>query len=276
MYIQFTDKELFTQLQCATLTKVKMGSHLYGCATENSDVDYLCIYAEGRHNLNSFAWEHHALQYKSDRFDYNFTTLQKFIRNLINGDSPHNYEVLFSEEFITSELSWLLEYREHFVNYNLIRAYLGLVKRDMKDFAKELHGIDKNLVTSEGYKKLSHAKRGFDTAVSMMVGNRYEFHVNGNSESVDYIKQIKLGQIDFSDVRRIQKWIDHNMELVRGQLNDMLNKRSINKIMNPEIAKKLDNEIMSFCESEVYKCKQTDYIDYKLYPYTAIENGVSY
>jgi len=276
MYIQFNDIELQKTLQNASIATVKMGSHLYGCSTPSSDTDYLCIYVEGIKNANSFVWEHHPFQFKTDYADWNYTTLQKFIRNLINGDSPHNFEVLYSEEFATSDLSWLLKYRSHFSNYNLIRSYLGLVKRDMKDFNKELHGVDRSNITTLGYKKLAHAYRGLDTAINMMVNNPYQYHTKGESVVLERHKNMKTGNVTSNEIRHYRAWIENNLESVRNQLNDMLSSHTIHKIMSPEIAKELDDELMNFCQSIVYKSKEVDYIDYRLIPYSAIENGVSY
>ena len=276
MYIQFTDSVLFDNLKEATITTLKMGSHLYGTQTESSDTDYLCIYIDGYSNYNSFLWEHHPLQYKTSDADWNFTTLQKFIRNLINGDSPHNYEVLFSEEILNSDLSWLLEYRSHFAGYNLIRSYLGLVKRDMKDFNKELHGVDRSKITELGYKKLAHAYRGLDTAIALMVGSPYQYYKGGDSEKLSYYKALKTGDVSYDEVKTAKTWIDNNLELVREQLNDMLNRKDIAKIMRTNIAQELDEALMDFCRNYTNEHGQGYYINYGTIPYNAMENGVTY
>ena len=96
MNIHFEDKDLFEQLKRESLVKVKVGSHLYGMETDESDVDYLYIYLKPENMKDSFIWEHHQLQYKEDGVDHNFVDLHTFIRNILTGDSTINFEVLHS------------------------------------------------------------------------------------------------------------------------------------------------------------------------------------
>ena len=261
MYIQFESESLFDALMDATILKIRMGSHLYGCDTESSDTDYLCIYREGLENQSSFMWEHHGYQCKKDGIDYNFTSIQSFIRNLINGDSPHHFEVLYSEELESSSLlKWLIDYREDFMNYNLIRAYLGLAKRDLKDY----HKFGKN--SPEGLKKAFHFMRGVKAA-EMLSHKKYS---NDNTS----IKYIKLGESEYLD-NLIKLNIDC-MEMLRSLLNLSLSSKTIHRYMNPKVLRAIDFELMSMCATDSYRSKQPNFINYKDLPYNALENGVIY
>jgi len=268
MYIQFTDEGLYEALSDSTIVKIKMGSHLYGCDTESSDLDYLCIYREGISNESSYLWEHHPYQYKKNGIDYNFTSLQCFIRNLINGDSPHNFEVLYSKELMSDgTISWLSKYKEHFMNYNLIRSYLGLAKRDIKDYNHETFNGTKEC-TPYAFKKAFNVLRGVEVA-KMLMNGKY------NNDFIS-LKSIKMGVVpDSQYVHDLVAVNANSMEFLRDLLNDRLKNGSIKKIIDPVVAKKLDDELMSTCTSNRYKWRQLLYIDYLGIPYNAMESGVN-
>lgn len=157
MNIHFKDENLYHSLIKNTCTQFKVGAHIYALENENSDIDFLNIYFENNQNRNSFLWEHHQLQFKKHNIDNNFTTLQGFIRNILVGDATINIEVLFSEQMRDSSLNWLWEMRYSFINYNIIRSYLGMAKRDLKDWRKDtFNGVKSSLKTN---KKLTHFLR---------------------------------------------------------------------------------------------------------------------
>ncbi|RLC45136.1 MAG: hypothetical protein DRH57_08595, partial [Candidatus Cloacimonadota bacterium] len=81
MNIHFTDNKLYTDLCSQSVAAIKVGSHMYGLNNINSDVDWLTIYIQPAANRSSFMWEHHQLQYKKEKVDYNFSDLQTFVRN---------------------------------------------------------------------------------------------------------------------------------------------------------------------------------------------------
>ncbi len=261
MYIQFESESLFEALMDATILKIRMGSHLYGCDTETSDTDYLCIYREGLENQSSFMWEHHGYQCKKEGVDYNFISIQSFIRNLINGDSPHHFEVLYSNEFeSSSSLKWLVNYRNDFMNYNLIRAYLGFAKRDLKDY----HRLGKD--SPDGWKKAFHFMRGV-SAAEMLCRKKY---TNDNTS----IKYIKLGESEYLD--KLIKADTDSMEMLRILLNLSLSSKTIHRYMNPKALRAIDFELMSMCAKESYRSKQPTFINYIDLPYNALEHGVIY
>lgn len=158
MNIHFTDKELFEKLKNATLAKVVVGSHMYG--TQNifgdntSDIDYLHIYATSTNELNTVFNTHHQLQYKEDGIDYNFVSLHTFIKNILNGDSTINFEVVQSDQLENTHLEWLIKYRKDFITYTMIKSYNGFCKRDLKHFHKAKTEYERS-------KRFGHIIRGF-------------------------------------------------------------------------------------------------------------------
>ena len=145
-----------------SIGKFTIGSKLYGLNDENSDDDFLTILYPFFNKQNSPFDNHHQFQYKdiNNNIDYNFVDIVTFIKNLLSGDSPINYELLYSEEFKQSELGWLSEYTPYFKTYTIIRSYLGMCDRDLRHFKKRI-GRDK-------VSGMLHIMRGFKAAKSIL------------------------------------------------------------------------------------------------------------
>lgn len=189
MNIHFTDEKLFTDLNTQSVGAVKVGSHMYGLDNENSDVDWLTIYIQPVANRTSFLWEHHQLQFKKNNIDYNYTDIQTFIRNTLNGDSTINFEVLWSEDLKKTKLGWLPNYKQHFINYNIIHGYLGLAARDLKYWNRDTNKGKKH--TAETHKKLSHFVRGVIFA-KMLINGYFK---------LDLSEHTTFSQWDFGQVK---------------------------------------------------------------------------
>lgn len=283
MNIHFTDKNLFENLILNSVVEVQVGSHLYNLNNTNSDIDNLYIYIEDNANRNSFMWEHHQLQYKgigvnNISIDYNFTSLQGFIRNTLSGDATINYEVLFSDELRDSKLNWLWERKHDFRNYNIIKSYLGLAKRDHKYWSKDTNNGKKH--TLETHKKLSHFIRGvifaknlFDRNFSLDLSKTTTFEACGYND-YDLVHRIKHGTLDYSFEATVKFfWI--LMEDTRRDLNLMLNDRNIVSFMDIDKLKELDNLTMDFI-ADYIQYGDVDYLDYGNLFYETMENGLNY
>jgi len=272
MNIHFKNKELFNDLNENTVLKCKVGSHLYGLNDENSDNDFLSIYLEN--DRSSFLWEHHQLQFKEDKIDYNFSSLQMFIRNTLTGDATINFEVLWSEEIKDSELSWLTDFKHDFVNYNIIKSYLGLAKRDLKYWRKETSNASKFNASSN--KKLSHFVRGLIFAKMLLednftldLENRKTFD-NGFKNDKDFLIAIKKG--DYFGVKLLAQTLETTMNEMRTELNSRLEKREIRTYMNTTKLELLDITMKKFIKSK----KDLSELDYGNIFYDVLENGISY
>lgn len=256
MNIHFKDKKLLKQLESNTISTFIVGSKLYGSDNENSDIDTLSIYLD---NIPSFMWEHHQLQFKEEDKDLNFTTLQTFIRNILTGDATINLEVLFSRQIEGSVLSFLYNFRKEFINYNIIKSYLGMAKRDMVLYKK-----------NKSPKKLGHIFRGICFAKQLMMGdldvemNTYTYDVN--IKDIDILKSILDGKND--DL--LADLID-DMNKLRIELNETLTRKRIHRYMNPDILKEIDLEV-----KKLYSYSEVLEIDYGDLFYDVLENGVKY
>jgi predicted nucleotidyltransferase len=222
MNIHFTNKELFDDLQSRTFLKVEIGSSLYGLNNSSSDLDYLYIYQESQEELLSLNWTHHQFQFKENNIDHNFTGLRNFIRNILTGDSTINFEVLYSDEIKDSSLNWLLKYK--FDNYNIIKSYLGLAKRDIKYLRYNTSGF--NHFSAQDYKKATHFLRGVEFAKRLL---NKEFHLDSS-----HLILIKSGNEDNLKNILLEKEIEMNS--LRLKLNELLNNNQIIKYSNELIS----------------------------------------
>lgn len=258
------NKSQFEELKKGTLLTIKMGSSMYGCEIDTSDVDYIHIFAHNSHWENSFIWTHHNFQYKEDKVDHIFVSLKDFVRNLIKGDSTINYECLFSKEMEKSkELSFLFDFRNYFNNYSLVRAYLGLVKRDLKIF-------------SQGYdsKKLYHSVRGLASA-QMALNNNYSNNLSKNPELFKKIMNIRKNVYSKLKMIEIMKQTSSECAELRDKVTKDFQDKKMNRLMNVDKMKELDEIIIRVCDSNWYKSKmnhnfRADEV------YDIIENDISY
>jgi len=283
MNIHFRDKNLFDNLIVNSVVEVKVGSHLYNLNNTNSDIDNLYIYIEDSSNRNSFMWEHHQLQYKGfgvDNIptDYNFTSLQGFIRNTLTGDATINFEVLYSNELRDSKLKWLWELRHNFRNYNIIKSYLGLAKRDLKYWRKDTNNGKKNTIETD--KKLSHFIRGVIFAKNLL-DDKFSLDLN---ESITFndckyndfelVDRLKNGSLDYS-FNMLINYFENLMNETRNKLNDLHNNRTINLFMVENKLAELDQITKEFIEH--YGIDNTiEYLDYGNLFYKTMENGLTY
>lgn len=276
MNIHFNNKKLFASLNAQTIAKIKVGSHMYGLNNTSSDEDFLSIYSEPKSNRNSFMWEHHQLQYKENNVDYNFTNLQTFIRNALTGDATINFEVLFSDGLIQTDLQWLYSFRNHFINYNIIKSYLGLAKRDLKYWKKDTSNMRNH--TSETNKKLSHFVRGIIFANMLIKGSFTMDLINTktyskfNYSDLELLDRIKHGTLDYS-FNMIVDFFEKQMHFLRVENNTNLENKKIPLYMDTKILKQLDNEVINFTNKFRDKVDKVDYGE--LY-YDALENGLHY
>lgn len=236
------DKKTFLSLRQATLVSIKMGSSMYGLSNSESDVDFLHIIATPTGWNNSLVWTHHNLQYKETGVDHVFTTLQNFIRNILKGDSTINYECLYSAEIKESPLNFIADYRLEFKNYSLLRSYLGLVRRDLKLFSQ-----------SYDSKKLFHALRGLWT-VKQVIKDSYSNDIKSvDLEFYNYLYSLKNKQItDRKILIAKMKETQTETDGLRSDLTKKLENKTLDRIMNPENMKKLDDKFKEFCLTQDY------------------------
>jgi len=262
MNIHITDKELFNKLKDATIAKVLIGSHMYGTNNKYSDTDYLNIYATSTNELNSFVQVNHQLQYKEDEIDYNFVSLHSFIKNIINGDSSINFEVVHSNSLIGTDLEWLYEYRNVFNTYTVIRNYLGLCRRDIKYFHKCETDIEK-------IKKLRHIIRGYIYS-RCLIDNVFDFEACNRC-----LLEVEINVKDKFQLRKYESLISD----LRIELTEKFNNKTLGlpQHINVEFGNKLNNRLLKYCVSENFKNKQKLLKDFDMNIFiNSLENWVEY
>lgn len=269
MNIHFTDKKLLDSLNEATVATIKVGSHMYNLDNADSDNDYLNIYFD---ESNSFMWEHHQLQYKDENTDRNFTTLQGFIRNAMTGDATINIEVIFSEELKNSNLNFLYKHRYSFINYNIIKSYLGLAKRDLKYYKKDTSNLRNH--TKETNKKLSHFVRGIIFAKMLLSGYFVVDMEDTNTfgdfvPDLDLLTRIKDGTTEAMNAELVH-YFENAMNELRIELNHKLETGQISRFMDPVKMKALDKEVKN--QGLIDEVN----IDYGDIFYEALEKGIQY
>ena len=142
------------------LEEFTFGSHLFGLNDENSDEDKFIIMAQSNSFANSFLWASNNIQFKTENEDKLYSTLQNFLVNIFNGEATYNFELIHDEQVKNSSLKFLYDMRQDFYSYNIIKAYIGLAKRDLK------YAIHNG-------KRFSHAIRGLVSAEMLLYHGMY-------------------------------------------------------------------------------------------------------
>lgn len=262
MNIHFTDSELFDKLKEATITKIKVGSHMYGTNNENSDTDYLYIYATSQNELLSPIKTHHQLQYKNNNVDYNFVSLHTFITNVLNGDSTINFETIQSGQLIGTDLEFLYHLKDRFITYTVIRSYLGLCRRDIKHFHKCKTDYEKS-------KKLKHIIRGYIYARDML-HNQWNFEL-ANIE-------LKSIGIDITTNKQLRQY-ESEISNLRNELNDRFNNKTLGLAQHMDVDSSilLSKFMIKYCSSNRFKSLQKHLSNFDLSMFcNAFENWVEY
>lgn len=265
MNIHIQDQELFKSLRQATLVEIEVGSALYGLKDTYSDTDLLCIYVPSVNKANSFLNLHHILQYKDEEHntDYIFEDIFSFVRNCLSGDSSVNFEALHTDTLQASDLSFLYQQRKAFYNYNIAKAYLGFGKRDRKFLLASLSH-------REQAKKLAHIYRSYLFCQSMVEGNLV---LKDDRLTAAYARYLHM---TFEEKVHEADMIGSAIETYRKEvLNMMLEKKQIPRFMDERRQQLLDQDLNTFCQSDVFKNKQSAFRDLTLF-YKANEQGIHY
>lgn len=200
------------------------------------------------------------MQYKGDNTDYNFVELRNFVRNILTGDSTINLEVLFSNQIDKyPKLNFLNDFKYDFINYNIIRSYLGQAKRDLKTFKSK-----------RNFKKLAHAFRGFIFAYQLFYEK--DLDIKMETRIFDITISDREYYLDILDGKKISK---NELKVLISDLRDEVNKafekRKLHKMMSVEKLKELDKYV-----KEIYNRSNFKTINYGNILYDVLENGIVY
>lgn len=231
------NKEEYNNIIVANHVKLPIGSVIYGLNDEHSDEDYLLIYQPFVHQINNPFMNHHQFQYKENNIDYNLVDYVTFIKNLVTGDSTINFELLWSDDFNNenNQINWLSEYKKDFITYNIINAYIGFAKRDMKYFNKRLTDIDRK-------RGLVHIKRCILFATELLYDNNLTLK---NEKLLEYKKDLTYFIITNNNMSDsvLFKYYKNKLELLKKELNLRLENKTINRFLNPEKQESIVNKL---------------------------------
>lgn len=133
-------------LQELSLFSCAIGSQLYGTAHETSDTDILYLYPESLDELQSPFFNHHQFQIKTTGVDHIFSSFRQFVRNLLQGDSTINIDVLMLTN-LCEEIPAFQSLKVEMTHcYPVLKCLLGMAKRDLK--------------SAQSLKKRQHVHRG--------------------------------------------------------------------------------------------------------------------
>jgi len=273
MNIHIQDNKLFTNLLDSTIFNIEMGSNLYGLKDENSDTDFLCIYAPPVNQISSFNKSIHQIQYKdvNHKVDYVFTDLYSFFWNLFNGDSTINFEVLHTEEYKKSEFGETFKYiTPQLRTYNVIVAYLGFANRDIKYFWKEQTTRDKIKKILHIYRGLYFAKqifydyKNFSLTKHNLSNERKRFEGYELEKELDNVFKQELDFL-YNEIKTFRQEV----------LNVALEKKEIIRFLSVEHQRQLDDALYHFSNKPMFLNKQKRFMDLDAY-YSINENELKY
>lgn len=221
---------MFTKDNHKIVLKIKGGSHLYGLATENSDLDYIGVFLNTPDELyglktcevieeNTVSKQDNGKNDK-DAIDCKYYSLAKFC-NLALGCNPTILEVLFVNPenivFCDTIGQHLLDNRHLFLSKKAYNSFLGYAISQKK----------KSFVKAENLKKLTEAYKVLNSieynklCKTMLYESKIDEHPDIVCSNIvntdDYPNYITIGDLHFSN----QKLID-----VKRKIEDRLNKAS--------------------------------------------------
>lgn len=209
MNIKIYKKEYEELLNKSTIfNKTVIGSRLYGTNKTTSDTDILIIY-EYDFKSDLYYPNYHQFQYDDvkNNIQYILVSKRQFFKNLFSGDSTINADVvMFNSKPLMSDNEILNTLR----TYNIIKAYIGFAKRDIKDY-----------LNKRGKNKMFHIQRGLYCADELM------------NERVPDVKTLStFVDIDVNHLKDKE-------ETLRARCNDMFNSGELtmyprNPIIEPE------------------------------------------
>lgn len=273
MYIQI-DERLRNELEVSVFATGLMGSHCHGLNDEQSDTDYIKLFYDPNY-ADTIHWDSYGFQYKTATSDENYQEIRSYIRNLIIGDSPADYEALMygfvsdSDDWKVIE-SWL---KLNIKSYSLMKSYLGYIKKDIKDARKIITSTSKCRAL---FNKMSHISRGISTVINLIHDRPYAFGTNTDSFEFKEAKSFKDGTNDEYEssafIADLLKSDEVLVESIRTNINMKLESNLIVRRMHPSKLKELDVLLAQFLS-----CYSISYpINYGDIRYQVIEKGLTF
>lgn len=192
------DDDLNTHLFSKVKYTLPFGSKIKGNANSESDDDLILIIPEYKSLIASPFFTRHCLQFKTENRDLIYSTESQFINNLVNGETVINHQILTLGYLKNTPLEFLEKIDMN--QFKLIRAYLGLMKRDLKDASSNIKN-DKIF-----NKKIKFYNEGVQYLNSIGI-EYFPFEVEELDKNIEYVKMhsIFLEDTRKSVIRKLEK-----------------------------------------------------------------------
>jgi len=259
MNLKINNTELFNTLKQYSIFQTVIGSNMYKLNDELSDIDNLYILLPNSNIFRNF----HQLQFKINHEDHLFVFLDSFILNTLNGDSTINFEVIQSLN-LDSVLNWFRDNKTKLFNYSVIKSYLGMAKRDIKYFNKEVGLRNKQ-------RKLIHIYRGLLFAENIFNG-LFTVELNKDKKVLKY--KTFTSDIEFNNELEL---LGTEIQYFRNFINFQLDKKLINFYLPVSLQKEISTEYNNIVNSLSSKILPTSIFDTLMeYYYDSNESGIVY
>lgn len=209
MNIKITKKEFESFINNEViLYKGIIGSRLYKTNKDDSDFDILIMY-EKEFKSDILYPNYHQFQYDDveNNTQYMLISKRHFFKNLFSGDATINADIIMFDSYpLTSKSDILNTVR----TYNIIKAYIGFAKRDIKDY-----------LNKRGKNKMFHIERGLYCAEELL---------NGRLPDINKLKE--FGNGDINELKEKE-------DILRKKCNEMFDNGELtmypkNSIIEPE------------------------------------------
>lgn len=231
------DEQQFNILRDRIIFSGQVGSPLYGFENEKSDKDVMHLYLMSPKELsfllgNTF----YQLQYRQSdpKSDHLLVSLQGFFRNILNGGSTIPFELMHTKNF---QNTFKINVKD-FYNYNILKAYLGLVKRDLERIYKLSSLYDKRKVLAHSYRGYVFAREIFEGRTLRLRIDEYDNSIKNNFSVIRDMKR----EWSLEDDEISSSIYAKTMEL-RDQCNTQVQDGILFRYMDPIKQRELDNYI---------------------------------
>ena len=185
--------------------KCQVGSHAFGLAHENSDIDIRGIFLLTAEQHWSLYETPEQLEFKDDKSDEVYWELEKFIKLAIKAN-PNILETLWTPKVIqtTPIAEQIRASRTAFLSKHLYKTYSGYVLSQFRRM--------KNAYESKGHYKPKHAMHLIRLLYSGIDALKTGEIMIDVSQYRDQLLEIKSGKLTFEQVRRMALDLDSQFQ----------------------------------------------------------------
>lgn len=197
------------------LLKASHGSHLYGTANWNSDVDIVTVEMEDSNEFFSIFGSDESKQFLQNNIDTRVFNLRRFLKLCYNGN-PNTLEVLFSRSPLYTHphfKSLILDHKSLFLTRNIISPHLGFARQQIH----KQKSIEDN---KRKFKLLQHAYRLYSQLEIILTTGTLEFPYPSSVRSD--IMKIKKEEVTVKESLRMIQEVEERVKTLLQSVNILL------------------------------------------------------